>query len=923
MIRFLVSICFGIFVPFYFQAQILDISPTFPSADDVVEIIYDATQGNGALEGASQIYAHTGVITSNSSNPNDWQHVVGEWGTPDNDVIMESLGNNLHRISYSINDFYNILPDEEVYQMAFVFRNADGSLVGRDTDGSDIFTPVYGSTGLFTAIIEPSSDVTFLELNETFTVSVATSEDCTIEIFNDGVSIATTFGNMLETDISATSQGVFNIQVAADNGIEQATDEISYVVPNESTILSLPSGTQNGLTYINDNVARFKLTAPQKPFVYLIGDFNDWTISDDYQLFEDGNGSDFWIEIDNLSPDTDYAYQYVVGENLKIADPHSEIILDPWNDQYINSATYPNLPSYPAGLTTGNVSVFKTNPETFNWTIENFDKPDKTNLVIYELLIRDFFEEHNYQTLVDTLSYFENLGVTAIELMPINEFEGNDSWGYNPSFHQALDKYYGTKQALKTFVDEAHARGIAVILDVVYNHAFSQSPLCQMFWNSTEFRPSSDNPWLNEIEKHPYNVGYDFNHISPYTRSFTKYMLTYWMDEFKIDGFRFDLSKGFTQTNSLGNEALFGEYDVARINTLKHYADHIWSIDEDAYVILEHFAENAEEIELAAYGFMLWGNMNYEYNEATMGYPSNLNWGVYSFRGWNAPHLITYMESHDEERLMYKNIQYGNSNGSYDIKDPYYGLQRNALAATFFFPLPGPKMIWQFGELGYDESINYDCRTCPKPIKWEYYDDPNRKNLFNVYKALIHLKNTQPAFQTDNFAYSLAGSLKSIQLNHSDQNFTIIGNFGMNAAEIDPQFQFTGTWYDYFNQTAIEVTDVIEMIELEAGEYIVFSDEYIPLPDNLIVGLSDLNATLNEVNIYPSIVENTLNIQFETALPNVEIMVYDVQGKIQLKESFSNSKDAVLNTSKFTSGTYYIQMLNQDQLYFTGEFVKQ
>ncbi len=111
---------------------------------------------------------------------------------------------------------------------------------------------------------------------------------------------------------------------------------------------------------------------------------------------------------------------------------------------------------------------------------------------------------------------------------------------------------------------------------------------------------------------------------------------------------------------------------------------------------------NSEETVLSNYGMMLWGNMNYDYNEATMGYVSNLTGATYKSRGWSDMHLVSYMESHDEERLMYKNLQYGNSSGTYNIKFFPIAIQRMKLAGVFYFTIPGPKMIWQFGELGYD-----------------------------------------------------------------------------------------------------------------------------------------------------------------------------------------------------------------------------
>ena len=84
--------------------------------------------------------------------------------------------------------------------------------------------------------------------------------------------------------------------------------------------------------------------------------------------------------------------------------------------------------------------------------------------------------------------------------MPVNEFEGNTSWGYNPSFYFAVDKYYGTKNDLRTFVDECHSQGMAVIIDLVLNHSFGQSPF-YLLYKDADGKPSTDNPWYNQISR--------------------------------------------------------------------------------------------------------------------------------------------------------------------------------------------------------------------------------------------------------------------------------------------------------------------------------------------------------------------------------------------------------------------------------------
>jgi 1,4-alpha-glucan branching enzyme len=382
----------------------------------------------------------------------------------------------------------------------------------------------------------------------------------------------------------------------------------------------------------------------------------------------------------------------------------------------------------------------------------------KEKLVVYELLIRDFFAngDRSYDNLIDTISYLKRLGVNAIELMPVMEFNGNEGWGYNPTFMFAPDKYYGSKDRLKAFVDACHQEGIAVILDIAMNHHDVPNPYVMMDFDFTSFKPTAANKWFNVEAKHPFNVFFDMNHESSYTQAYLDTVNYYWLHEFKMDGFRFDLSKGFTQTNNPSNVNAWSAYDASRIALLKRMANSIWEHTPDAYIILEHFAANNEEKELVEYrvdegkGMMVWGNLNHAYNQNTMGFAqdSDISWIYHGTRGWSVPHVVGYMESHDEERNMYKNITFGNSAGSYNVKNISTALNRVKAAEVIFYTIPGPKMLWEFGELGYDQSINRcedgsiseDCRLSPKPVKWDYLNDNDRERLFQHTADLLRLR---------------------------------------------------------------------------------------------------------------------------------------------------------------------------------------
>lgn len=587
----------------------------------------------------------------------------------------------------------------------------------------------------------------------------------------------------------------------------------------------IPAGASDGVTFINSGKsAIFNLYAPNKTSVSLIGDFNSWQVNSKSAMNKSTDGTRWWIQIDNLDPATEYAYQYYIDNSIKVADPYTEKVLDPANDPSIPANTYPNLKAYPTGLTTGIVSTMNYAQPAYSWTTASFTKPDPKNLVVYELHVRDFIAAHNYQTLKDTLNYLVNLGINAVELMPVNEFEGNSSWGYNTNFGFALDKYYGTKNAYKAFVDACHAKGIAVIQDIVLEDQFGSSPMVQMYATSSG-SPSAANPWFDQTNMHPSAVGYQLNHSTVATQYYTENVMKYWINEYHIDGYRFDQSKGFTQTNS-ATDAAWSLYDASRVALWKKYNAFLKTVDPTTYVILEHFSSNQEEGELAAQGMMPWANANYNANQATMGYNTdwNFNWIFYDQHGFTTPSAMGYFESHDEERLQFKNTAYANSSGTYNIKNLATGLAREEMAAAFLFSAPGPKMMWEFGELGYDISINYIERTAEKPIHWEYLNDVNRKHLHDVYAKMIKMKTKNAVFTTPNFKYDLANAVKTVQLNGTDgTNVEVVGNFDVVAQTAYIGFAAVGTWYDNISGTSISVTALPYSMTLAPGEYHVYS----------------------------------------------------------------------------------------------------
>jgi glycosidase len=746
----------------------------------------------------------------------------------------------------------------------FVFQ------IAREQNGTDAVQAV--SAGVF-----GTAAVTAV----TFTVNETTYTDG-IENTGDGVYRLTL--------PEAVGPGAYVRVEATDADGRTASAEVG-TIPPDVTDAPVPDGLEDGITYDPADPTRawLVLRAPGKQFVYALGDFNGWTADEDALMVRDDTdalGTRWWIEITGLTPGVDSAFQYWVDGLIRVTDP------------YTTKVVYPGESGYPAGAVDHAVGVLTPGAEAFPWTDQDYVPPAQEDLVIYELLVRDFLRDHSFTALTDTLDYLERLGVNAIELMPVSEFDGDESWGYNPAFHLALDKYYGTPDEFKAFVDAAHARGMAVILDVVYNHATGQSPLVRLYNQGDFGPPTPDNPWANVEATHPFNVFNDLDHTSPLTQLWLDKANRFWADEYHVDGYRFDLTGGFYQTGS------YFEYNPQRIGILTRMMDALWATNPNTIVILEHLVENGREWrELAAHragddarpGPLLWHHMNREYSQSAMGYPTASDFPSTLTETWSpnwaggipVPNAVTYMESHDEQWMMYRNEAYGNAAGDYDVTDLFTGLDRQRLAGVFFFTVPGPRMLWQFGELGYGAGpgeclVNGDYPgECPngvpgrvsnKPIRWDYWSDTaqpfrngysgtltasseterrERRELYATWAALLDLRANYEIFRSPDAEVTMRlGRVPDrwIRLSLPDApagqptKAVIFGNFGVTEQAVTLTFDEAGTWYDYFDNTEAGLQAGSHTFTLRPGAYHVWTDVDVPSP------AGDLGAVAEETS---------------------------------------------------------------------------
>ena len=808
-------------------------SPLFVTDSNEDVIIYLNTKGTemDPSKYSGEIYAHTGVITNLSVDTKDWKYVKSDWGVDIPEIQLSQVPTHPHIYALNIvggpRAYYGVPEGEEILQLAFVFRapkSKDCKPEVKAEGGADIFVELT-KVGLDAVLVSPTNGEVW-KIGETYTLEARASAASYIKLMVDGSVVAESdTDSSIKYDYTAMDAKDLTIKVEAGDGSNVVEKSASVVVLGSTPEETRPAGVEDGVT-LSGNEATFVLYAPGKESVILLGDFNNYTAKNDYVMKRDGDY--FWTTVTGLEANTEYGYQFLVDGSIKVGDPYATKILDPWNDKYISASVYPNLKAYPREYTDDIVSVFSTSPSTYAWRVNDFVRPHINTLAIYELLIRDFHEERTIMAVKDKLQYLKNLGINAIELMPIQEFDGNDSWGYNPSFYFAADKAYGTEEDYKAFIDACHEMGIAVILDVVFNHATGSAPWAKMWWDAKKNCTLASNPFFNVSAPHNFSVFHDFRHLYPKTQEYFCDVLKYWMEEYKVDGFRFDLTKGFVQ-NPSNYDAW--NYSSERIGILSVYANAIKEVDSDAYIIFEHFCDPNEENELyEKLGAHCWNNAQLGgYQESVMGYTGGDKSSFSNFMKGR----INNIETHDEERVAYKAITYGQSY----VKNDWGRISKHLQAAyAMHFLTPYPKMMWQFGELGYDFSIeanengvvgsNGEYRTHRKPIRWDYFTDayPERMELYLNLSKVINFRTSHPEIYSVNDIAVNTWKVKDANMGGKTlvmDRVICVANFTNANSTTTVNVPATGEWENLITGEKSSLSSTLS-VTLAPGEYVIY-----------------------------------------------------------------------------------------------------
>ncbi|MFP4100793.1 alpha-amylase family glycosyl hydrolase [Coleofasciculus sp.] len=536
----------------------------------------------------------------------------------------------------------------------------------------------------------------------------------------------------------------------------------------------------------------FQLFAPYNKSAVLKGCFSDWQ---DIQMEK---GEDGYFRTSVELEDGTYQYKFRVQSKSWFLEPDQLVdVTDPYATGVIDDETQNGVMRIKDG---------QRIVDTYTWQHDDTPLPQNHELVIYEMHIGDFsggeddpYPRGQFKHVVEKLDYLCELGINALQLMPMMEYPGDYSWGYNVRHFFALESSYGETEELKHLIDKCHSRGIRVIVDGIFNHSESEHPLTQIdhdYWYHHE--PPHEFSWGPEFNYEHYDENLD---IKPAWK-FIGDVVRFWIEEYHIDGIRYDAAKQIEnydfmhwitdQAHKKAGDKPF--YNVAEhipetpsITNVDGPMDGCWH-DSFAYCLKDHIFGDTFDLD----------RLKDALDGKRQGFMGTVN-------------IVNYLTSHDQERLMVELADH-------EIFDEV-AFKRIKFGVALLMTAVGIPLILMGEEFGEYKPLKPESSK----LDWTLLKNEESQGLLDYYKGLIRLRKENYALYGDNIDFFYedpeAKVLGYIRWNDQGSQLIIIANFSDNFLEgyAVSQIPESGTWHEWTRDYDVEVVE--GTLELDLGEY--------------------------------------------------------------------------------------------------------
>ena len=539
----------------------------------------------------------------------------------------------------------------------------------------------------------------------------------------------------------------------------------------------------------------FQLFAPYNCRAWITGSFNDW---EEEEMSKDDDGYfTFQAELENGRHE--YLFQveskswfFDEDQKVPVTDPYAAEVVD---DEDQHAVLH---------VSDGEVKV-----SDYKWKHDETPLPQNNELIIYELLVHEFSRDGEnpgtFESLKSKIGYLQDLGVTAVEMLPFEEYPGELGWGYNPRHFFAVESSYGTPTQLMSLVDACHGAGLRVFKDGVYNHAETSSPLTQIdhdYWFHHEAQDSEQN-WGPEFNYVKYDENLDVRPASKFVGD----VVGHWVNTYKLDGLRFD---AVAQMNN---------YEVLGWLDQKGYEV---SGERPFVTIAESMPPSPDVVKPDGPVDSCWNvNFHYAMKELLCGEDVTVD----KIKDCVDPRrqgfsdqlqVINYLTSHDHNHTMA-------DLGEAGILDEE-AFKRARLGAIVLMTAIGTPMIWQGQEFG-NHTL---CKQEPQPVDWSLLENENGSGLHKLYRSLIHLRRSNTALQGSNLDFFHVHPelplLAYARWNGEGSRVVTVVNFSDSFLEgyALTDLPEDGEWHDWVNDFAIPSSGKTLTVDLAEWEARVF-----------------------------------------------------------------------------------------------------